>query len=345
MLLSPTGRLVLPRAQAIEAELAQATAALVEVNTRTLLNRSLEDLLFDDRKLRLIIGLTEHRKLSTAAAALDRSQSALSTALNLFESQIGCRLFDRTPAGLVPTQATLGLTLSSKRAFAELRHLRADAASAGSDPSGTVVIGTAPLGRSQIVPTAIADIISKSPRIQICTVDNHFDLLLDALGCGDIDIVVGAINEKSELGDIDVEHLFKDRPVVLSSPDHPLAHSGRASLQDLARSKWLAPKSGSPTRHEFDRTFERLSLTPPVPVVETADLGIIKQVLTATDSIAFASASQFQPELDAGTLRAVRVDLPAYCRQISLLTRKGTILTRAASTVVATLRKQIHNTK
>ncbi len=59
--------------------------------------------------LKLVDAAARMRSLSGAAKALDISQPQLSRRLKSFEDRVGARLFDRTPAGLKPTEAGLRL--------------------------------------------------------------------------------------------------------------------------------------------------------------------------------------------------------------------------------------------
>lgn len=54
-------------------------------------------------QLRQIIEIDKHHSISKAAKALYTSQPTLSGSLNSLESEIGVRLFERTPSGVVPT--------------------------------------------------------------------------------------------------------------------------------------------------------------------------------------------------------------------------------------------------
>ncbi|MDN3243604.1 LysR family transcriptional regulator [Glycomyces tritici] len=57
------------------------------------------------RQLRYLTAIAEHGNLGRAAKALYVSQPALSYALKRLETELGLRIFDRTPAGVVPTDA------------------------------------------------------------------------------------------------------------------------------------------------------------------------------------------------------------------------------------------------
>jgi DNA-binding transcriptional LysR family regulator len=96
------------------------------------------------RQLRYVTAMAEHGNLGRAAKALYVSQPALSYALKRFESEIGVRVFDRTPAGVEPTEAGREVLLAVAEAVAAadrvaavaLRHRVGDVLRVGFEASG-----------------------------------------------------------------------------------------------------------------------------------------------------------------------------------------------------------------
>ena len=75
-----------------------------------------ESFRWDD--LRLFLAAYRTRSLSRAAAQLGLNQSTLSRRLAGFEDDLGTRLFDRPPEGLLPTAAAEALVTAAERAEA-----------------------------------------------------------------------------------------------------------------------------------------------------------------------------------------------------------------------------------
>ncbi len=58
-------------------------------------------------------------------------------------------------------------------------------------------VGALPLGRTQILPLAIASLLARHPRLHVATVESPYDALAASLRSGDIDFILGALRGAS----------------------------------------------------------------------------------------------------------------------------------------------------
>jgi LysR family transcriptional regulator of gallate degradation len=228
--------------------------------------------------------------------------------------------------------------MHAKRVFAELRHLSSDLASADGQVSGVVTIGTLPLGRTQVVPTAIGNALALHPALRITTIESHYEQLIGGLHAGEVDVVIGV--PRGEDAGLRAEYLFDDRLVVLARAGHPLQSALSIALADIAGQRWILPRTPSPSRLLLMEAFEQEGIEPPVPVVESADLAIVRHLLLAGDALALASARQFSFELAAGLLEELPVALPGMSRQVALILRHGSAPPAAVTAIVDAMRRQ-----
>ena len=342
VLLNGYGQLVLARAVRIEEELAQAAAELSRHKGRPARQAggTLMHLLYNGRKLKLLIHLVDSRKISTAAAHLQITQSGASMALARIESVVGETLFHRGVQGMMATDATHKLVVRAKRVFAELRHMASELASASGSLAGSVVVGVLPVGRTYIFPMAVASVARQFPQIRTTTVDSPFERLMTDLRSGDVDALIGVPREGDQNQDLTIEPLFIDRLAVVARAGHPLAGAPSLALPDIVGADWILPWTASPSRALFDRCFAEAGLKPPLPIVESADLAIVRQLLCVSDMIGLVSARQFRLELRAGTHVELPVSLPGMTRQVSLITRQGVRLPPAVLAVLDAVRRQ-----
>ena len=339
VLLSHRGRAVLARVLRIDQELGQAAAEAGRLRPHLPAGPDvLREHLYDGRRLSLIACLVDCDSLSLAAVALGMTQSGVSMALSRAETALGAQLFTRSPYGLVPLPATRRIVMHAKRVFAELRHLSSDLASADGRVTGVVTIGTLPLGRAQLVPEAIGAALARHPALRVTTVEGHYAELIGGLQSGDIDLAVGVLRG-GDAG-LRAEYLLDDRLAVLARADHRLRSASSFSLADLAAQRWILPRESSPSRRLLTDAFEQEGLVPPVPVVESADLAIVRHLLLASDALALASARQFCFELATGLLAELPVALPRVSRPVALILRRGAAPSAAVQAVARALRQQ-----
>lgn len=343
IMLNEYGQVVRLRAERIGAELNQAAAELARLKSSSgsTSASAIEHLLFNGRKLELLTSLVDSRKISTAADQLQMTQSGASMSLSRIESALGAQLFRRGMHGMIATDAANRLAMRAKRVFSELRHMMADVSAVKGTLSGNVVVGALPLGRTYLLPMAVAAVTARYPGIQVTFVETPFEQLMSNLQSGNVDAIIGVPRSQQQDPSLIVEPLFKDRLTVLTRADHRLAGRKGVGLAELMSEQWILPWGTSPSRTLFKDNFFQAGLTPPTPRVESADLAVIRQLLIASDMLALASARQLRFEIQSGTLVELDVDLGDMSRQVSLITRDGAMPSPATLALFSALREQV----
>jgi LysR family transcriptional regulator of gallate degradation len=284
-------------------------------------NPPLPATLFQERRLLSFVMLAESGHIPTVAKALGISQPAVSSAIGELEAGLGVVLFEYTPGGMRKTAAGECLALRAKRALAELRHIEADLAALKGITEGRVVVGALPLGRTAILPRAMAAVLRLHPQLRFATIEGPFDTLAYALRAGDIDFVLGALRPASYAADLVGEALLTDCMSVVARAHHPLAERSGLSACDLMQSQWILSNPGTPARMLFDLSFCAAQLAPPREAVETSDLAVLRGLLLHSDMITAISTRQLQYEISAGILTVLDIQLPHTCRVIGITQR------------------------
>lgn len=336
MLPNAYGEAVNRRAERIRDEVHFAAEEFLrsQLNPSSSLRTTIINLLFAGRKLQLLILLTDFRNISSAAAQMGMTQAGASMALSRIESGIGQSLFQRMMQGMVATDPAARLVMRAKRIFAELRHMESDISAISGNVAGTVAIGTLPLGRTFVVPTAIANALSRHPGLRVTTIESPYEQLVGNLRSGDIDVLFGALRPNDASQGLITKPLLNSRMGIVARAGHPLAQRRDLQLADLLSEKWILPKPNAPGRRLVDASFQELGLQPPIPSVETGDLAILRQLLNSSDMLTAISPPQFMFEIHAGMLAELPVALGVTTRQIGLTLRDGAMLSPATLAVL-----------
>jgi LysR family transcriptional regulator of gallate degradation len=259
--------------------------------------------------------------MPSVAEALGITQPAVSIAVRHLEESIGVSLFERTARGMMPTPAGAALALRLKRALAEVRHAVSDIASLRGVTQGTVTIGALPLGRTRVLPEAIAAVVARYPGLRIATMEGTFESLAAGVRAGDIDFIFGALRPPEYASDLQGDPLADDALAILARRDHPWA--GRKLVpRDLVRARWLLPRVSTPSRTLIERAMSKRDLPPPDVVVESSDLAVLRGVLLNTDLLTVISPRQLAYELDGGLLTVLNVTLMDLRRVVGITRRK-----------------------
>lgn len=323
--LNAYGGLVLARAHRIEKEFEEARAQLV---TRGGIRSSADvQALFasilNGRRLAIFASLAEKRNMQAVAREFNVTQPAISIALKALEDGLGVALFERGARGLAPTPAGEITAFYFKRVLAELRHIGPDIAASEGTLQGSVHVGALPLGRTHILPRAIAALLDRHPLLHVTTVESPYEALAASLRSGDIDFIFGALRSAADEKDLEHEALFEDRISVIARAGHPLTRAKRIDIETLRRARWVLSRSGSPSRELLELSFSEARQAPPEPAVETGDLAVLRGLLMESDMLTAISAHQLRYEIRDASLVVLDFPLDRTLRQIGLIQRVG----------------------
>jgi len=345
MTLTAFGELVLVRAQRIEREFEEARDQLVArggIASKTDAH-SLFATMLNGRRLAVIASLAERRNMSMVAGEFGISQPAISAAVKDLEEGLGIALFERTARGLVPSSAGEIVAFFFKRVLAELRHIGPDLAASEGMLQGTVHVGALPLGRTQILPRAIAALLAQHPRLHVATFESPYEALTVSLRSGDIDFILGALRPPADARELEQHALFQDRISVIARAGHPLARVKPLDVRTLRQATWVLSRHGSPSRELLEHFFSDARQAPPEPAVETGDLAVVRGLLLESDMITALSAHQLRHEIDDGSLVVLDFPLAATRRQIGLTQRAGALPSPGARALMRAIADVVRN--
>lgn len=294
--------------------------------------------ILNGRRLAILASLADKRSMAEVARELGVTQPAISLAVKAMESDLGVALFDRTARGMMPTPAGEIVAFHGRRVLAELRQILPDLAAIEHRLEGSITVGALPLGRTQILPMAIAALLRRHPQLRVATVESPYEVLAASLRTGDVDFILGALRGPAKAADLVEEPLFEDRISIIARADHPLGRRRALDLATLQRASWALSRRGAPSRDLFERAFVERGRTPPIPAVETGDLAILRGLLLESDLLTAISAHQLHYELRDGSLVALAFPLEGTLREIGLCLRADALPSPAATALMEEIR-------
>jgi len=343
MVLNTYGDLALARARRIEQEF---EAARTQLAARGGIGasadvHSLFASILNGRRLAVVASLAEKRNMPAVAREFGITQPAVSATLKDLEAGMGAPLFERSARGLNPTLAGEIVAFHFKRVLAELRHIVPDIAASEGVLQGSVNVGALPLGRTQVLPLAIASLLSKHPQLHVATVESPYDALAASLRSGDIDFILGALRTGSQAKDLLQEALFEDRLSVITRAGHPLARAARIDFDALRQATWVLSRQGAPSRELLERFFSAARQTPPIPSVETGDLALLRGLLLESDMVTAISAHQLRYEIRNESLVVLDFPLEQTRRAIGITQRQGCFPSPGARALMEEIRQVV----
>jgi DNA-binding transcriptional LysR family regulator len=274
-------------------------------------------------QLRALTAMADAGNFSIAARAMGMSQPSVHRAARDLERLAGVALFGKTSRGIELTPAAQVLAQHAKLAFSELRQGFTEIGEYLGLDSARIVVGSMPLARTSILPSAINALVSERPQVEMRVVDGPYNDLLHGLRHGEIDLLIGALRDPAPIDDVVQERLFDDPLAVVARAGHPLGGRRAMTARDLAVFPWVVPPEGTPTRAHFDAMLRKEGIAPPKGMIETSSLILVRGLLMASDRLTIISTHQISHELEFGLFVPVLVDMAGSERPIGITIRRG----------------------
>jgi len=241
------------------------------------------------RQLRYFVRIVEMGSMSRAARELDVVQSALSQQITRLESELAVRLLQRTPRGVVPTEAGVAFFREAQLA---LRHADQAVRSAQqSRLSGSVSLGLAPTTATILALPLMQAMRARYPDVRLHMVESMSGHLAEMLNARALDMAVlfDSRLHGSEAGQArpggrrwQVHPLIEERLFLIRSRCHPQIGVLPASmaLADLALEPLILPTGQHGLRSTLDTAFAQARFTPHV-VLEVDSLSMVMAAVDA----------------------------------------------------------------
>lgn len=289
-------------------------------------------------QLRALMAVSDVENFTIASRNIGVSQSSLHRSARELEQLIGITLFEKTNTGIATTKAAKALCTASKLGFAEIYQAYYEISALQSREVGKIVVGSMPLARTSILPTAINQFAEQHPNVQLAILDAPYSDLLNHLRHGELDFLIGALRFPAPADDIEQEELLSPHLTVVGRQGHPLENEPFITPEMLASYPWVVPRHGAPTRDFFDTLFNDHGVEQPSNIVETTSQILIRELLLGSDRLTMISSHQIERERSLGLLRTFPYSLKHTRRPIGITTRKNWQPTPAQQAFLTMLR-------
>ena len=199
--------------------------------------------------LRVFREVAERGTLTSAAAALGYTQSAVSRQVASLERAAGAPLLERRHDGVRPTTAG---HVVLRHAATVLDQIDAAARELAGLPAeaGTVRLGWFTSAGASLLPRALAALRRTHPAITVITREGSTPALVRALRAGTVDLALLASAPPFRPPDAETPPLdlqvLAERSLRLAVPaTHPLARQNAADVTDLRGQRWIASPSAA----------------------------------------------------------------------------------------------------
>jgi DNA-binding transcriptional LysR family regulator len=270
-------------------------------------------------QLQAFVEVARTGSLSSAADALNLSQSTLSVRLHALEKELGQTLFVRTGRGVRPTDAGRQFQPFAERSLRSVDEGRDALADLRSARAGRLTLGAAPVVSTYVLPSVLKRFASLHPRVEVAVRTGHSE-----------QVAAMVLEDKVQLGlaravnhpDLDAIPLYEDELVLVCPPRDRLARAGAVRLADLSQERLIMFDPAS-TYFELTHTLVMRGGVTARALIEVDNAEAAKKLVEEGLGVALLPEVAVRRDISTGLLAQVDIaDAPSIRRGVEAIRRK-----------------------
>ena len=271
-----------------------------------------------------IVAVAERRSFARAAEVVHLSQPALSRSIQAAEAELGLRLFDRGPAGVVPTPAGEFVVDRARQLVFNSRCLERDVELYANRELGDTAFGVGPFPAATFLPALLAGVRRDYPAIGVRVEVSNWQLLLQRLREEDIEFFVSDTRDLPVDPDLKVRPLRPEPGGFYVRAGHALARRRSVALEQVWSHGVASVRLPQAVRTTLARLLGIASPAELSLALECDDVEVLKAVALGCDVVLAAPHAAVEREVSDGTLLALSVaGLPPLSSSMGIVTLRG----------------------
>jgi len=288
--------------------------------------------------IQILVAIAEHGSLRAAAAALGKSQPALTQTLRQAEDELGIAIFTRTSRGVELTEIGERVLQRAQTITSEIDRLNEEVAQLRGEQVGAVHVCVSPLAAMRIMPRALTLFRKSHPNIDVRLSSGLFPGALKPLREGRTDILIGPTPPIGMAREITVEQLIETPIRVVTSADSPLLKA--KSLGELTGAQWIMIGAPGGPGDIFRQPFIDNGFTPPHATTTSESYIGALALVEDLGAICTFPALLLEKMQKFARISPIPIRERIEPLKISLMTRAGHPLTPAADALAMCIRRR-----
>ncbi|MFD0275117.1 LysR family transcriptional regulator [Kitasatospora sp. NPDC127111] len=269
----------------------------------------------DTRLLRTFATVARTESVTAAAERLHLVQSTVTAQVQTLEKELGLRLFDRMPRGVVLTGAgreVLAQAEAVLEAESRLRAVAASAGGAGGRVTGRVTLSAGETLVSARLPGVIAALRRSHPEVEVDLRTMGTAAAVAALRTGELDVAL-LLEDEAAFRDIECTPLAREPLVLVCAPEHPAAARSAtdsptdspADWAELAREDYFLHEQGCSYSDRFVERLLTAAKGAPPRITRFGSLEAARSCVAAGLGLSLLARANVADALAAGRLTEV----------------------------------------
>jgi LysR family transcriptional regulator of abg operon len=289
--------------------------------------------------IQILVAIADHGSLRAAAAALGKSQPALTQSLKQAEEELGVAIFNRTSRGVEVREIGERVLSRARTIMSEIGRLDEEVAQLRGEQVGAVHVCVSPLAAVRIMPRALTFFRKSYPNIDVRLSSGLFPGALKPLREGRTDLLIGPAPPAGMAHEITIEHLI-DTPIqIVTSLDSPLLKA--RSLRDLTDAQWIMIGAPGGPGDIFRQPFIDHGLKPPHATTTSESYFGALALMESLGAVCTFPQLLLEDVIKTWRIAPIPISETIAPLRISLMTRAGHPLTPAADALAMCIRRRI----
>jgi len=286
------------------------------------------------KNFKIISDLVENQSFSRTAKLNGVTQSAVSQKLKSMEKHFNVQIIDRSQRQFRLTPEGKKLYDVAKDLIGRYDQLYYELQEMNQVISGTVHVSTIYSIGLHELPAYLKTFMGDYPSVNVHVEYRRSNLVYDDVLHHSADI--GLVAYAPKMRQLEIIPFLEDHLILVCNPHHPLAHQKGVSLDKISNSKLVGFDPDIPTRKATDQIFREQQLES-APVMEFDNIETVKRAVEIDAGVAILPLATVSREISQGLLAGIEIEGEPIKRPLSIIYRKGRVLTPAIKKFIATL--------
>ena len=267
------------------------------------------------RQLQALLAVADTGSVTRAAELLHIVQPAVTRQIHNLETELGATLFDRSRAGMRPTDIGLQVIERARRALSELDRAREEARSSGAGLYGIVTVGLLASTAALLAVPVVSAVTERHPGVRLRVVTGYGGHLSRWLEAGDVDVAL--TYNLPPAAALDVKPLLEEDLWAVAPPSAGLVAAEGVDFRELLQRSLVMPSAPHGIRSLVEGAAARIGLSLDI-AVDTNDAGVQMQLVQGGLGWTVLPGIMVAAEAAGGALNAAPIVSPGIPRRIVL---------------------------
>jgi DNA-binding transcriptional LysR family regulator len=288
--------------------------------------------------LKVFCDLAETESFTKAAQINSVTQSAVSQTISALERQFKSLLIERSKKNFRLTPEGGVLYEHCKKILQTYDSLRSRLQEIEDVVSGSIRVATIYSIGLHVLPPYIKKFLKTYPTVNVQVEYRRANEVVEDVATNVVDL--GLVAYPSRDSRLEIVPLRKDRMVLITAPDHPLAKEQSLKIKSLSGVKFISFERDIPTRKALDKIFKDHDVTVE-HVMELDNVETLKRAVEIGSGVAIVPQETVKQEVANQTLAAVTLQNGDLSRPLAALYKKNKVLSPAIKKFIALLKEPL----